>query len=156
MNNYRTNHGQSSDMKLVDVTNENVLDYKGFEACFSELSQFLSRIYPDSDKTAKWCYINVDDKNIGSIWLETVDSSAAKLGIFIVDEEYRGKGYGTEAIKRLLSFAENNGYKNVLLNVRISNKRAFNVYSKLGFNEVKRYIKDNGVKVISMKKELSI
>lgn len=68
MNNYRTNHGQSSDMKLVDVTNENVLDYKGFEVCFSELSQFLSRIYPDSDKTAKWCYINVDNKNIGSIW----------------------------------------------------------------------------------------
>lgn len=69
---------------------------------------------------------------------------------------YRGKGYGTEAIKRLLSFAENNGYKNVLLNVRLSNKRAFNVYSKLGFIEVKRYIKDNGVKVISMKKELTI
>lgn len=152
MSNYPTNPGQSSNVNLVDITNKNISIYKDFENHFSNLSQFLSRIYPDTDSVIKWCYINVDGKNIGSIWLETVDNGVAKLGVFIADEKYRNKGYGTDAINKMLSFAENNGCKILRLNVRTSNIRAFKVYRNLGFNEIKRYTKDNGVDVIQMEK----
>lgn len=75
-------------MKLIEITNDSIKDYKNFEKCYDyNLSKYLSRIYPDCDKVIKWCYINVDNNNIGSAWLETVDENTVKLGIFIADEE---------------------------------------------------------------------
>lgn len=144
------NHGQSKSMILIDITNENVISYKQLENCFDNLSSFLSRIYPDLDTKIKWCYINVDNKNIGGIWLEKVDVNIVKLGIFIADEKYRNKGYGTLAIKKITRFAKDLGYKSVILNVRISNIKAFNVYQNIGFKEIKKFTKSNGVDVIQM------
>lgn len=73
-----------------------------------------------------------------------------KLGVFIVDEKYRNKGYGTLAIKKIICFAKDLCYKRVVLNVRISNIKAFNVYQNIGFKETKRFTKSNGVDVIQM------
>ena len=71
-------------MILIDITENNIRNYTDFEKCYTDkLSQFLSRIYPDSDTVIKWCYINVGDENIGSVWLEAVDENTVKLGIFI-------------------------------------------------------------------------
>ena len=144
------NRGQSKSMILIDITNENLRSYKQFENCFDNLSSYLSRIYPDFDTKIKWCYINVDNKNIGGIWLEKVDVNTVKLGVFIADEKYRNKGYGTFAINEIIRFAKNLGYKSVVLNVRISNIKAFNVYQNIGFQETKRFTKNNGVDVIQM------
>ena len=41
------NRGQSKSMILIDITNENLINYKQFENCFDDLSSYLSRIYPD-------------------------------------------------------------------------------------------------------------
>ncbi|MFQ9064394.1 MAG: GNAT family N-acetyltransferase [Eubacterium sp.] len=144
------NRGQSKSMILIDITNENLRSYKQFENCFDNLSSYLSRIYPDFDAKIKWCYINVDNKNIGGIWLEKVNVNTVKLGVFIADEKYRNKGYGTFAINEIIRFAKNLGYKSVVLNVRISNIKAFNVYLNIGFKETKRFTKSNGVDVIKM------
>lgn len=139
-------------VNLIDITKENIAKYKSFEEQdLTDLSQYLSRVYPDYNKVVKWCYINVDNENIGSIWLEKMDTNIVKLGVFIADEQYRNKGYGTDAIRKMLTFAKDVGYQNVILNVRVSNARAFSVYKKLGFSEVKRYTKNNGVEVITMK-----
>ncbi|WP_455485009.1 GNAT family N-acetyltransferase [Eubacterium sp.] len=73
-----------------------------------------------------------------------------KLGVFIADEKYRNKGYGTLAIKKIMLFAKDLGYKSIVLNVRISNIKAFNVYQNIGFKETKRFTKSNGVDVIQM------
>lgn len=142
-------------MILIDITENNIRNYIDFEKCYTDkLSQFLSRIYPDSDTVIKWCYINVDGKNIGSIWLETVDIDIAKLGVFIANEEYRNNGYGSKAIENLLCFAKDKGYKNVILNVRTNNIRAYTLYKKLGFVQIKKYTKENGIEVFLMKLEL--
>lgn len=139
-------------ISLIEITKDNIFEYKRFDVCFNNyLSQCMSRIYPDNDKVVKWCYINVDNKNIGSVWLEKIDVYTAKLGVFIVDEQYRNNGYGTDAIRKMLFFAKDNGYQDIFLNVRINNARAFKVYKKLGFNEIKRFVKNNGVEVIVMK-----
>lgn len=73
-----------------------------------------------------------------------------KLGVFIVDEKYRNKGYGTLAIKKIIRFAKDLDYKSVMLNVKISNTKAFNIYQNIGFKEIKRITKSNGVDVIQM------
>ena len=142
-------------MILIDITENNIRNYIDFEKCYTDkLSQFLSRIYPDSDTVIKWCYINVDGENIGSVWLEVVGENTVKLGVFIVEEKYRNRNYGTKAIENLLCFAKDKGYKSVILNVRTSNIRAYSLYQKLGFIEINRYTKENGIDVISMELEL--
>lgn len=150
MSNCLINRGQSKSMILIDIINENLRSYKQFENYFDNLSSYLSRIYPDFDIKIKWSYINVDNKNIGSIWLEKVDVNTVKLGVFIADEKYRNKGYGALAIKKIICFVKDLGYKSVVLNVRIGNIKAFNVYQNIGFKETKRFTKNNGVDVIQM------
>lgn len=59
-----------------------------------------------------------------------------EIGIFIGDEEYQNKGFGTDAMKILirLCFNQLNLYK-VGLNVLSYNERALKVYRRLGFKE---------------------
>lgn len=142
-------------MKLINITEENISFYKQFENYYNEnLSIYLSRIYPDSNSVIKWCYINEKNKNIGSIWLEKVDENILKLGIFIAEEKYRNKGFGTFAIKEMLDIAKLNNYKTVTLNVRITNHRAIKDYQKIGFKKTNKYVKNNGIEVISMTYQL--
>ena len=142
-------------MILIDITENKISNYKLFEKCYNDnLSKYLSRIYPDSNTVIKWCYINVGDENIGSVWLEAVDEITVKLGIFIAEEKYKNRNYGTKAIEKLLCFAKDKGYKSVTLNVRTSNIRAYSLYQKLGFIEINRYTKENGIDVITMELEL--
>lgn len=54
----------------------------------------------------------------------------------------------------MLCFAKYKGYKNVILNVRTSNIRAYSLYQKLGFIEINRFTKENGIDVITMELEL--
>lgn len=142
-------------MNLTDISDDNISDYKKFEQLYSEnLSMYLSRIYPDKKSIEKWCYINVNDENIGSIWLEKVSENTLKLGVFIADEKYRNKGYGTFSIKEMLNFAKHSKYEIVTLNVRITNHMAINTYQNLGFRKTNQYVKNNGIEVISMIYEL--
>lgn len=142
-------------MNLTNISDDNIADYKKFEQLYSEnLSMYLSRIYPDKKSIEKWCYINVNDENIGSIWLEKVSENTLKLGVFIADEKYRNKGYGTFSIKEMLNFAKLSKYEIVTLNVRITNHMAINTYQNLGFRKTNQYVKNNGIEVISMIYEL--
>ena len=138
-------------MNLTDISDDNIADYKKFEQLYSEnLSMYLSRIYPDKKSIEKWCYINVNDENIGSIWLEKVSENTLKLGVFIADEKYRNKGYGTFSIKEMLNFAKHSKYEIVTLNVRITNHMAINTYQNLGFRKTNQYVKNNGIEVIEI------
>lgn len=80
-----------------------------------------------------------NNKLIGTIGLENINSAqrSAELGIFIGDSEFRGSGYGTEAIKLLLEY----GFKYLNLHsIRLSlisiNERAHKCYLKCGFKDV--------------------
>ena len=78
------------------------------------------------------------NKLIGTISLENfnwIDRSAV-LGIFIGDSEFRGNGYGTEAIKLLLEY----GFKylnlhSIRLDLLAINERAHKCYLKCGFKD---------------------
>ncbi|MDD3187574.1 MAG: GNAT family protein [Bacilli bacterium] len=73
--------------------------------------------------------------NAGIHNIKNIDR-AATLGIFIGDEEYRGKGIGTEVIMLLLDYGFN--YLNlhsIDLDVFSFNKRAISCYKKVGFKE---------------------
>lgn len=60
----------------------------------------------------------------------------ATLGIYIGDENGRGKGYGTEAVKLLVMFCfeELNAHR-VELSVFTDNEKAINCYKRVGFKD---------------------
>ena len=135
---------------LEEVTKDNVYIYSNFEE--SDVKKYQSRIYPDKNADAKlWYYIKYNDLYIGSVWLEKArDNDFAVLGIFIADDNYRNRGVGLEVIKTALENIEVLGVEKVLLRVREDNKRAVRCYMKAGFVEIRRYVKDNGIRVIEM------
>ena len=78
------------------------------------------------------------DKLIGSIALMQINwiERNAELGIFIGEENYRGNGYGTEAINLLLEY----GFKylnlhSIKLSLLSINERAHKCYLKCGFKD---------------------
>ena len=81
------------------------------------------------------------DVLIGGIALQNIDhlSRSAFFGIFIGEEEHRGKGYGTEAIRLIVHY----GFKtlnlnNISLSVHVENHAAIACYKKVGFKEYGR------------------
>ncbi len=87
-----------------------------------------------------------EDKMIGNISLEKIDhlNQRGTLGIFIGEKDYRGKGYGTEAIKLILDYGFNYlNLKNIKLDLMEFNERAYFCYKKCGFKEYGRRRKCN-------------
>ena len=81
------------------------------------------------------------DQLIGNISLNEVNHlhRIGTVGIFIGEEEHRGKGYGTEAMRLIVEY----GFKtlnlhNIMLNVHSNNARAIASYKKVGFTEFGR------------------
>lgn len=77
-----------------------------------------------------------NDTLLGNISLMKIHeiNRTAELGIFIGDENYLSRGYGSEAIMLLLDYAFNYvNLNNIMLRVFDYNKRAIKAYEKCGF-----------------------
>ncbi len=102
----------------------------------------LKWIYePANDMQRYAIVLTSGDELIGSISIHNIDhlNRNAFIGIFIGDDEYRNKGYGTESIKLILEY----GFKtlnlhNIMLTVHADNYAGINCYKKVGFKEVGR------------------
>lgn len=85
--------------------------------------------------------IMLDDKIIGDIYLKHLDPEleSCDIGVHIVNDQYKGKGYGTQAEKILLSYIFNKlKMKTVYAETLIKNERSAHVLKKVGFIEVSR------------------
>lgn len=79
-----------------------------------------------------------DDHYIGNTSLFDVNwrNRQAEVGILIGEEDDRGKGYGSEALRLLLAFAfDHLGLHRVWLRVFAENDRAIKAYQRTGFKQ---------------------
>ena len=122
-------------------------DYIG--TSFKVMSLQDEKQYLETDKKVEVSFAIVtikEDKLIGSIALHEIDyiRRIATMGIFIGDREYRGQGYGTEAVKLILDFGFNYlNLNNIKLDLKEFNERALACYKKCGFKEYGRRRKCN-------------
>ncbi len=75
-------------------------------------------------------------KYIGGCGISDIDwkNRNCQVGIFIGSKDYRGKGYGTDALQTLVNFVfEQLGLKKFSLEVFAFNERAQKSYKKIGF-----------------------
>jgi len=85
--------------------------------------------------------LNETDELLGNIGLFELKQiyGTATLGLFIGEEEKRGKGYGTEALKLMVGYAfDVLNLRNIMLNVYEFNENAYKSYIKAGFKEMGR------------------
>jgi RimJ/RimL family protein N-acetyltransferase len=94
-----------------------------------------------------------DDRLIGFIAIHNIEwnNAAGLISIGIGDPEYRGKGYGSEALQLAMNYAFNelNLYR-LGLDVIGDNKRAIRAYEKLGFKHegaMRKAVHRDGVRV---------
>lgn len=80
--------------------------------------------------------IEEGDFDIGTVYLRDLDElhKKAEYGIFIGEEFFLGKGFGTEAARLMLDFAFRElGLHKIYLQVLSDNERAIKSYEKAGF-----------------------
>ncbi|WP_313467068.1 GNAT family N-acetyltransferase [Carnobacterium sp.] len=76
-------------------------------------------------------------QKVGYLWFrssEDLNGKAAFIFDFIVFEEFRSRGYGTQTMLALEETAKKMGIEKIMLHVFAHNKTAFSLYEKMGFN----------------------
>ncbi len=97
-----------------------------------------------SDRATYGVYDEANDY-IGTIELYDLGQTTATLGIIIGERSHWGKGYGTEAIRALLTYAfEGLGLELVKLSTFADNLRAQAAFKKVGFTEMRRLSASGG------------
>lgn len=91
---------------------------------------------PAEDRVDLMILVKETDELIGEVVLNEIDpdNRSANIRIGIRSHEYRGKGYGTEAMTQMLRYGfEALKLHRIHLGVYTFNPRAIHVYEKLGF-----------------------
>ena len=79
---------------------------------------------------------DIGTKLAGYIVTMDVDKDVGKIISFAVREGYRGFGIGSMLLKKAIERLKAKGKKRVILEVRVSNTPAQNLYKKFGFKVV--------------------
>jgi putative acetyltransferase len=80
------------------------------------------------------------EKMIGTGAIRKLDDTVCELKRVWLLFEYHGKGLGYRMIQELLAFARGKGYRRIRLETdRDGQRRAFELYKRLGFYEIPRY-----------------
>lgn len=129
-------------------TNEMHNNWMDTEVATGEVVQFIIRVKETNEP-------------IGSVYFRDIDNEKkeAEYGIFIGEDEARGKGYGTEAAKLALEYAFTKlNLKTIFLRVFADNKGAIKSYENAGFvkeDRTENVVIDNKErKVIFMRKNV--
>lgn len=81
-----------------------------------------------------------ENKIIGMVTLSFGDNQGS-IGLFAVDNFYRGKGIGYKLLQAAEKFSMNEGIKKISVQTQLQNKNALCLYEKMGFvHQDKNYI----------------
>ncbi len=75
-----------------------------------------------------------NDEVVGEIRFKNIESDSAEIGIILKNDQYKGKGIGTEAIFKALNYASDTlKLKRIKASILHNNKRSIHVFEKVGF-----------------------
>ena len=94
------------------------------------LFQSNSELY--EDRFFKMYAVMLGELCVGTISLYEHSASVVSIGPHIF-EEYRQRGYATEAMKAIMDVAKSKGYKIISQQIRTNNTASIELHTKLGF-----------------------
>ena len=77
-----------------------------------------------------------EEKNLIGFAIMAISTEESHLLNIGITKDARGKGYGEKLLKKMIVAAEVMGSKKIILEVRVSNTTAYNLYKKLGFEDI--------------------
>jgi len=125
------------DRTLAWVNDVEVTRYTGtlFPISASEHKLWYEELLRDRSRRM-FAVVTSDGKHIGNVGLRGIDWVArnAEVVVYIGDGEFRGKGYGTEAVSALAEFVfENLNLHKLYARVFSYNERAMKSFERSGF-----------------------
>lgn len=108
---------------------------EGFNASFWQLvAQIIDGFLAGHDpkREAGWI-AEADGEPLGSIFCVAQDGSTAKLRLFLLVPEVRGKGLGKRLLHHCMRFAESRGYAGMQLRTHESHEAACALYRTTGW-----------------------
>ncbi|ARK32515.1 GNAT family N-acetyltransferase [Halalkalibacter krulwichiae] len=116
------------------------LSFRGFIE--ESVNGFIERA--DSDENI--FILEVDKKQSGSVSIKKVNDTTAQLGLFLVEPNVRGTGYGRKLVETAINFSKKNGFKRIVLWTNSELKSARQLYERFGFK-----LKGNQIQMLSNK-----
>lgn len=115
-----------------------VMAHAGFPNGTGQTSKDISdSIKKDSDDTHRRLIIEFGQSPIGEMNYRNKGEGTVEIGIKICDFSLHDKGLGKKLLSMLISSLFNDlGYKKIVLDTNLNNKRAQHVYEQLGFRKL--------------------
>jgi putative acetyltransferase len=130
---YRIAHQVFNDTRPLD---ESVAFYES-KGTLSDMDDIQQTYF---EKDGIFFIMTDDDKIIGTGAVRRLDDTTCELKRVWLLFEYHGKGLGYRMIQELFTFARKKGYQKMRLETdRDSQRRAYELYKRLGFYEIPRY-----------------
>ncbi|WP_300056049.1 GNAT family N-acetyltransferase [uncultured Roseobacter sp.] len=109
---------------------------EGFDASFGELvAEILDDFIADHDTRAERGWIAEENgQRLGSIFCVRLSETTAKLRLFLLVPEARGKGLGKRLLTTCMEFAETRGYAGMQLWTHESHTAAGALYRAAGWD----------------------
>ncbi|MFD1739423.1 GNAT family N-acetyltransferase [Bacillus salitolerans] len=77
--------------------------------------------------------LEIDERQSGSVSIKRVNDTTAQLGLFLVEPNVRGTGYGQRLVEKAINFSKENGFKSIVLWTNCELKSARRIYERFGF-----------------------
>lgn len=99
--------------------------------------EIANKLKNDTDDTGRRLIIEVDQIPVGEMSYGNMGNDTAEIGIKICDFSLHDKGIGKKMLSMLISsLFHDMGYKKIILDTNVKNKRAQHVYEELGFRKL--------------------
>ena len=85
--------------------------------------------------------VMLDNRVIGDVYLKHIDyfAGTCEMGIHMINDDYKGKGYGTQAERLMLEHAfQTLNMNTVYADTLVTNQRSQHVLEKAGFRSIRR------------------
>ena len=120
---------------LIDQHKVHYAQAEGFDESFGILiAQIVDAFLADHDTAREAGWIAWQgDQPLGSIFCVSVTAQTAKLRLFLLSPEARGKGLGQKMLSHCMGFARKAGYLDMTLWTHESHKAAGALYARNGW-----------------------
>lgn len=120
---------------VIDQHGDHYAQVEGFDASFKVLvAQILDDFIENHDPNTKAGWIAWQGaERLGSIFCVGIDAQTAKLRLFLLTPESRGRGLGGQMLNHCMGFARENGYRQMKLWTHESHRAAGALYAKTGW-----------------------
>jgi GNAT superfamily N-acetyltransferase len=132
---------------------------EGFDDSFPVLvREILTAFVADHDPTCERAFVAWDGaQRLGSIFCVRADATSAKLRLFMLLPEARGRGLGKRMLTECMGFARASGYRRMVLWTHESHRAACTLYERTGWRLVRSEPKRSfGVEVVEQGWEVDL